>query len=81
MKGLTNRKNVVQILHRYGHVPSYTTLEELETEATLTVAQNCEVCPEDILRTSTLRTCLAWNNFDRFVDTSSGKERYTILLV
>lgn len=74
MKGLTNKKNVLQILHRYGHMVSYTKAEELETESVLALSSNSEVCPEDILRTSSLRTSLAWNNFDRFVDTKSGKD-------
>lgn len=74
VKGLTNSMKVVKILHRYGHVLSYDRLEELETESALAIVKNSEVCPEDILRDSRLRTGLAWNNFDRFVDTTSGKD-------
>lgn len=57
-------------IHRYGHCCSYTVLEELETESALAASKQTDVCPEDIIRTSNLCTGLAWNNFDRFVDTT-----------
>jgi hypothetical protein len=33
MKSLTNSRKIINILNKYGHCCSYTTLEELETEA------------------------------------------------
>ena len=74
LKALTNSKNIINILNRFGHCSSYTILEGLETEATFSSTSRTDVCPEDILRTSNLCTSLAFNNFDRFVDTASGKD-------
>lgn len=46
----------------------------METEATFASVYNAHVCPEDIRRSPELSTGLAYNNFDRFVDTTSGKD-------
>ncbi|KMQ92559.1 hypothetical protein RF55_7436 [Lasius niger] len=73
LKGLTNSKKIVNIINKYGHCCSYTVLEELETEATFSSSSRSDICPEDILRSSNLCTSVAFNNFDRFVDTTSGK--------
>lgn len=45
IKGLTNSKKVIQLLHRHAQVPSYTKLEELETEAALAVAKSAKYYP------------------------------------
>ena len=74
LKGMTNSKKVINILNRYGHSCSYTVLEELETEATFSSTTRSDVCPDDIVHSSDLCTGLAFNNFDRFVDTASGKD-------
>lgn len=74
LKSLTNSKKIVNLCNRYGHCCSYTVLEELETEATFTSTRQESVCPEDILQTSSLCTGVAFNNFDRFVDTRTGKD-------
>lgn len=74
IKGLTNSKKIINILNKYGHCCGYTVLEELETEATFASSNRFEICPEDISRTTNLCTGLAFNNFDRFVDTPSGKD-------
>ncbi|CAH0731408.1 unnamed protein product, partial [Brenthis ino] len=74
LKGLTNSKKIINIINKYGHSCSYTVLEELETEATFGSAQQNFVCPEGIIRSKNLCTGVAYDNFDRFVDTSSGKD-------
>lgn len=74
IKSLTNSKKMVNTLHKYGHCCSYTTLEELETEATFNSCLRTDICPEDISRTENKCTGLAFNNFDRFVDTANGKD-------
>lgn len=74
LKSLTNSKKIINIVNRFGHCASYTVLEELETESTLASVSNTDVCPENIKRLSNLGTGLAYNNFDRFVDTTSGKD-------
>lgn len=74
IKSLTNSKKIINILNRYGHCCSYTVLEELETEATFTSSKQTDICPEDVHRSSNLKTGVAFNNFDRFVDTPTGKD-------
>ncbi|XP_011171576.3 uncharacterized protein LOC105204222 [Solenopsis invicta] len=73
VKSLTNSRKLVNILNRYGHCCSYTVLEELETEATYFSTNQSDICPEDTLQSTNFCTGLAFNNFDRFVDTLSGK--------
>lgn len=46
----------------------------METEATYTSTSESQVCPEDIKKRRGLGTGLAYNNFDRFVDTNSGED-------
>lgn len=74
VKGLTNSKKIVNILNKYGHCCSYTVLEELETEATFAATRRSMLCPDDIIPSRNLCTGLAYNNFDRFVDTATGKD-------
>lgn len=74
LKGLTNSKKIINILNKYGHCCSYTVLEEIETEATFASSNRNDICPEGILRSNKLYTGLVYNNFDRFVDTTSGKD-------
>lgn len=74
MKSLTNSKKVINILNKYGHCCSYIVLEELETEATFAASCRSNACPEDIILSNTLCTGVAFNNFDRFVDTTTGKD-------
>lgn len=74
LKSLTSSRKVVEIINRYGHCCSYNLAEEIETEITSTSCQRSSRCPEGIIRTKGLHTGLAFDNFDRFVDTSSGKD-------
>ncbi|GBP23658.1 hypothetical protein EVAR_80275_1 [Eumeta japonica] len=74
MKSLTNSKKIVNILNKYGHCCSYTVLEEFETEATFAATRRSMLCPDDIIPSKNLCTGLAFNNFDRFVDTATGKD-------
>lgn len=74
LKSLTSSRKVVEIINRYGHCCSYHVAKELETETTYASSQRSATCPEGIIRTKGLHTGLAFDNFDRFVDTSSGKD-------
>lgn len=64
----------MSIVSNFGHCCSYTILEKIETETIFTYNDRAYLCPEDIIRTSNLCTALAFDNFDRFFDTSSGKD-------
>ncbi|XP_077263749.1 uncharacterized protein LOC143898274 isoform X3 [Temnothorax americanus] len=74
VKSLCNSKKIINILSKYGHCCSYITLEELETEMTFSTTNSTYVCPEDILRRPDLNTGVAFDNFDRFVETLNGKD-------
>ncbi|KAL4702648.1 hypothetical protein ACJJTC_016455 [Scirpophaga incertulas] len=52
---------------------NYHTVEELETEATFASSSRFLSCPEGIITADGLCTGVAYDNFDRFVDTASGK--------
>ncbi|CAG9763477.1 unnamed protein product [Ceutorhynchus assimilis] len=74
IKSLTNSRKVINILNRYGHICSYNTLEEFETEVTIISVERSKICPDDIILSPHLCTGVAFNNFDRFVDTRTGKD-------
>lgn len=74
LKSLTSSRKIVDIIHRYGHCISYSGVEELETEATYTSLKKSNVCPETIKKSSHLCTGVAFDNFDRFVETRNGKD-------
>lgn len=74
IKSLTNSKKVINILNRYGQICSYSTLGGLETEATYSASSETDICPPKIRRVTNLSTGLAYDNFDRFVDTPTGKD-------
>lgn len=74
LKSLTSSRKIIDIIHRYGHCISYPGVEELETEATYTSVEKSSVCPETIKKSPDLCTGLAFDNFDRFVETKTGKD-------
>lgn len=73
VKSLTGSKKVVEILSRQGYCITYPSILELETSAAYSCTSNNQLCPTSILRTSILSCGVAWDNYDRFVETSSGK--------
>ncbi|GFW21307.1 hypothetical protein TNCV_3775181 [Trichonephila clavipes] len=56
------------IRHRDGN-----TLEELETEATISSVNRSQICSPDIIQSPSLCTGVAFDNFDRYVVTLTGK--------
>lgn len=73
LKSITSSRKVVEIVNRYGHCCSYHTIEELETEASFSSTSRSSSCPEGITLADGFCTGVAFDNFDRFVDTPSGK--------
>ncbi|GFW09604.1 hypothetical protein TNCV_3997101 [Trichonephila clavipes] len=65
---------MINILNRLGHYCNYNTLEELETEATISSVNRSQICPPDIIQSPSLSTGVAFDNFDRYVDTLTGKD-------
>ena len=74
MKSLTNSRQVITIWNRYGHTIRYTLTEELETEMTYTALESNNIIPTGISATNGCSTHVAFDNFDRFIDTPSGKD-------
>ena len=74
IKTLTEYRTVVEILNRMGHCVGYSTVEELETELTFEVNKNNKETPFGMKTTPELNTGILWDNFDRFVETKSGKD-------
>ena len=72
-KKLTSSRKVADILCRLGHMTNYHLLEELETELTMNLSQDERITPHD-MRLQPLSTGLAWDNYDRNVETLDGKE-------
>ena len=71
MKSLTGSRKVIEILSRFGHCISYHAVEEIETELTFEANKEGLVTPHGIELSPFLGTGVAWDNFDRFVETMS----------
>ena len=74
LKSLTGSRKVIEIVNRLGHCASYHTIQEIETETTFESAKQNLVTPNGMKLNPHCGTGVAWDNFDRFVDTVSGKE-------
>ena len=73
IKSTTGSRKVIDILNRLGHSISYTTMEELETELTFAESNREQITPIGMNLTVSLATGIAFDNFDRFVETLSEK--------
>lgn len=62
------------MINRYGHCISYQGVEELETETTYTSIEKSSLCPEKNLKKPNLFTGVAYNNCDRFDETTNRKD-------
>ncbi|CAG9814716.1 unnamed protein product [Phaedon cochleariae] len=74
MKSSTSSRKVIDISNRYGNFCSYNIMEELETEATFAASNSSTICPKGIAQSTDLCIGVAFDNFDGFVETSSGKD-------
>ncbi|GFY16088.1 hypothetical protein TNCV_3530911 [Trichonephila clavipes] len=75
VKSLTSSRKMINILNRLGHCCNYNTLEELETEATISSVNHSQIFPPDIIQGPSLSSGVAFfENFDRYVDTLTGKD-------
>ncbi|KAJ8685330.1 hypothetical protein QAD02_021123 [Eretmocerus hayati] len=74
LKSLTSSRRAIDVLNGYGHIPSYTVLVGLETEATFSCSGKSNICPDDIVLRPDLGTGVAYNNFDRNIETQSGND-------
>ena len=74
LKSLTTGRKVINILNKFGHCCSYTSTEELETEATFNATSCFQICSNDIVRKPNLCAGVGFDNFDKFVDTITGED-------
>jgi len=74
LKSLTSSRKVIDILNRYNQCTSYNVIEELEIELTYSSINQLGLCPPGVLLSPKLSTGVAFDNFDRFVETSNGKD-------
>ena len=74
MKALTGSRKVIDVLHRYGHSVSYSVVQGIETELIYSAMENSRLLPDGLQRLPYLNTGVAFDNFDLFVDTLSGKD-------
>lgn len=70
MKSMTCSESVINILSKLGYCISYSTLVELETSAAYSCTVNKKLLPSSIYATNILPSGVAWDKFDRFVETS-----------
>lgn len=74
-KSLTSSRRMVEILSKLGHCVSYSVLEKLESELAYGCAANSNILPYGLVpKNPELRTHVAFDNYDKFVETSSGKD-------
>lgn len=74
-KSLTGSRRMIEILNRMGHCISYTVVEELETELAYGCGAETNLLPGGLIaKNSELRTHVAFDNFDKYVETRSGKD-------
>ena len=73
IRSLTGSKKVVQMLNRLGYCPSYTSVMEMETEVTFQANDEERLTPHGMSLSPNSGTGIAWDNFDRYVETTSGK--------
>ena len=74
MKSITGSRKVIDILNRFGQCISYSAVEGLETELAFSVADSTQATPIGLCLLPNLRTGLAFDNFDCFVETINGKD-------
>lgn len=64
----------MKILNRLNYCISDVQVRELETSGAYTCSSTKQLCPSGIKKTKILAAGVAWDNFDRFVDTETGKD-------
>lgn len=73
LKNLCSKK-VVNILNHLGHCVSYNVALELETELTYIASKGNLLIPPEFKLSSHIATGIAFDNYDRFVETHNGKD-------
>ena len=73
IKSLTGSKKIVAMLNRLGHSINYNGIEELEMELTYNWSNANQIAPSGMSEEESCPTELAFDIYDRFTETLSGK--------
>lgn len=74
-KSLTGCRRMIEILNRMGHCVSYTVTEEMETELAYACSSDMRILPYGLIDSNPrLHTHVAFDNYDKYVETSTGKD-------
>lgn len=74
-KSLTGCRRMIEILNQMGHCVSYTVTEEMETELAYACSSNNRILPYGLIDNNPqLHTHVAFDNYDKYVETSTGKD-------
>ena len=76
LKSLTSSRKVVEILNRYGHCANYHAVEEVETELTFNATETQMETPNGMGACSKDGIGCAFDYFDPFVESQSGKDTF-----
>ena len=74
LKSMTGSRRVIEMANRLDHCASYHTISEIETEMTFQATKEKSSIPYGMNPTNDCGLGVAWDNFDRFVETQSGKD-------
>ena len=77
LKSLTGSRRIVELLNRMGHCVNYHAVAELETEMTFEARNRSMYTPYGMDLLSSVGTGVAWDNFDRFIETKVVRIHYT----
>ena len=72
IKSLTGRRQIIDILNRFGHSINDHTVEAIETQVATDISDRHQALPDGMSQDDDLSTCLAWNNYDENTETLSG---------
>ena len=72
-KSLTGSKKLLNVLDRYGHSISYTAAEEIETELKCEGTKENFLIPNDMKAGENTSVGLAFDNYNRYMESFSGK--------
>ena len=70
---MTESKKLLNVLNQYGHSISYTAAEEIEIELTYKATKENFLMPNDMKACKNTSVGLAFDNYDRYVKTFTGK--------
>ena len=74
IKNLTGSKKVITMLNCFGHCINCNRIENLETELTYNCSNASQTTPAGMSNEKSCSTGLAFDIYDRFTETLSGKD-------